>query len=105
MGLVVDACDRCEVRRQADGRWCTQEYLKELVEQYEHCPFADAELRAGKIGRAMQQHPEGISEEDLVKETGLDLGQIEAGIMWQNAEFVRWHRQFGEPDGPDAPPG
>ena len=84
---------------------CTQEHLRELVEQYKRRPFVDAELWVGKIDRVMQQHPEGISEEDLAEATGLDLGQIEAGVMWKNLEFLRWRRQFGETDGPDAPPG
>ncbi|MGP3980086.1 hypothetical protein [Streptomyces sp. KR80] len=50
-------------------------------------PFVDAELWAGKIARVLQEHPDGFSEEELVEETGLDLGQIEAGVMWQNIEF------------------
>ncbi|PAZ12913.1 hypothetical protein CLM62_27695 [Streptomyces sp. SA15] len=79
---------------------CTQEHLKELVEQYKRRPFVDAELWAGKIGRAMQQHPDGIDEEDLARETALSPEQIELGVLW-HLEFLRWREQFGQGDGAD----
>lgn len=80
---------------------CTQEHLKELVEQYKRRPFVDAGPWAGKIGRAMQQHPDGIDEEDLARETGLSPEQIELAVLWQNLEFLRWREQFGQGDDAD----
>ncbi|MFI5752434.1 hypothetical protein ACIBBE_42810 [Streptomyces sp. NPDC051644] len=81
---------------------CSREHLAELVEQYKRRPFTDAELWAGKIGRVMQQHPDGISENDLAEETGLDPGQIELGVLWQNVDFLRWNARFGKRDGPES---
>jgi hypothetical protein len=63
----------------------------------------DAELWAGKIARAMQQHPGGISEEAMSRETGLTPAQIELGVLWQNLGFLRWQQQFGgNDDGPGS---
>ncbi|MER5753204.1 hypothetical protein [Streptomyces sp. NPDC002088] len=42
---------------------------------------------AGKTTRTDQQHPEGISTEDLARETELSSGQIELGMMWKNLDF------------------
>lgn len=49
----------------------------------------DAELWAGKIYRAMDEHPAGMSEEKLVEATGLTLAQIELGVLWQNLNVLR----------------
>ncbi|MFJ2875521.1 MULTISPECIES: hypothetical protein [unclassified Streptomyces] len=106
--LVPDSSVIHEVDPQFDGkRWlsaCSREHLAELVEQYKHRPFVEAELWAGKIGRAIEQHRGEISEEDLARETGLTPEQIEAGVMWQNVEFLRFKRQQGgdgsDPSGP-----
>ncbi|MFE3187125.1 hypothetical protein ACFXKR_40765 [Streptomyces violascens] len=45
---------------------CSREHLRDLREQYRKLPFVDAELWSGKIYRAMDQHPAGMSEEELV---------------------------------------
>ncbi|MGW9032222.1 hypothetical protein ACWGQ5_51210 [Streptomyces sp. NPDC055722] len=66
----------------------------ELVEQYKRRPFMYAELWAGKITRVLRQHPKGISEEDLAKETGLTPDEIRHGVTWRNAEIQRWREQF-----------
>jgi len=57
----------------------------------------DAELWAGNIGRVMDQHFDGISEEDLAAGTGLTPEQIELGVLWQNLD---WHQRFGKGEGP-----
>jgi hypothetical protein len=86
--------------RKFDGKrmvvGCTKEHLAELVEQYKHRPFAGAELWSGKIARALQKYEGQINEEGLAEETGLTPDQIEAGVTWQNLEYLRWREQFGE---------
>jgi hypothetical protein len=95
--------------RKFDGKrmvvGCTKEHLAELVEQYKHRPFAGAELWSGKIARALQKYEGQINEEGLAEETGLTPDQIEAGVTWQNLEYLRWREQFGENDpGPPRKP-
>ncbi|MFF3910321.1 hypothetical protein ACFYZJ_31225 [Streptomyces sp. NPDC001848] len=94
------------VSHQYDGKrmlvGCSREHLEELVEQYKRRPFLDAELWAGKIARVLRRHPEGISEEDLARESGLTHEQIQRGVMWQNTEAQRWLEQHSQ-DGDDAP--
>ncbi|MGV9566026.1 hypothetical protein [Streptomyces sp. NPDC003480] len=75
---------------------CSREHLDELVEQYKRRPFVDAELRAGKIARVLRQHPEGVSEEGLARESGLTHEQIQRGVMWQNTEAQRWLEQHSQ---------
>lgn len=84
---------------------CSREHLAELVEQYKHRPFIDAELWAGKIYRAMEEHPDGISSEALAEETGLDQAQIELGVLWQNMGALRWHQQYGQGQDEGPEPG
>ncbi|MFF6984507.1 hypothetical protein ACFZAV_44245 [Streptomyces sp. NPDC008343] len=81
---------------------CSRQHLAELDEQYKHRPFVDAELWQGKIARAMQRHPDGVSPEGLAEETGLSLQQIEAGVTWRTIDFQHWHQQFRKKNGPDA---
>ncbi|MGW1617426.1 hypothetical protein ACWCQZ_50820 [Streptomyces sp. NPDC002285] len=81
---------------------CSRQHLAELTEQYKHRPFVDAELWQGKIARAIQHHPDGISPETLAEETGLNLQQIEAGVTWRTIDFQHWHQQFRKKNGPDA---
>ncbi|GAA3048539.1 AsnC family protein [Streptomyces glomeratus] len=83
---------------------CSREHLARLVEQYKCRPFVAAELWAGKIMRALQRHPEGISEEDLAAETGLSAEQVQRAVMWHNIEARRWLEQYGqnEDDGHDG---
>ncbi|MFB9573690.1 hypothetical protein [Streptomyces yanii] len=38
---------------------CTPEHGRQLIEQYQARPFVEPELWAGKVGRALLQHPEG----------------------------------------------
>ncbi|GGX55570.1 hypothetical protein [Streptomyces noursei] len=85
--LVRDSSSIHAVDAQFDGKrmvvGCTKEHLAELVKQYKHRPFVDAELWAGQIARALQKHEGRISEEDLAEGTGLTPDQIEAGATWQ----------------------
>ena len=62
---------------------CSPDHLGELQERYRQRPFVNEELWAGKIGRATQDHPFGISEKELVEATGLNLLQIERAVAWQ----------------------
>ncbi|MCL3999049.1 hypothetical protein [Streptomyces lavenduligriseus] len=75
---------------------CSREHLRDLQEQYRQRPFVDAELWAGKIYRAMDEHPAGMSEEELVEATGLTPAQIELGVLWQNLGALRWHQRSGQ---------
>ncbi|MFB7836136.1 hypothetical protein [Streptomyces sp. NPDC056056] len=75
---------------------CSREHQRDLEEQYRRRPFTDAELWAGKIYRAMDEHPDGMSEEKLAEETGLTPAQIELGALWQNLGALRWHQRFGQ---------
>ncbi|MGN5381163.1 hypothetical protein ACQ4WX_40585 [Streptomyces lasalocidi] len=88
-----------------DGkRWltaCSREHLAALVDVYAQRPFVDAELWAGKIGRAVEAHRGRISPEELAEETGLTQAQVEVGQSWQELDALRWHRRFGTADGPD----
>ncbi|MBK6017593.1 hypothetical protein [Streptomyces sp. MBT53] len=77
---------------------CSPEHLRDLQKQYRKRPFIDAELWAGKIYRAMDAHPDGLSREELEEETGLTPAQIELGVLWQNLGALRWHQQFGQGD-------
>ena len=104
--LVWDSSAIHAVDPDLDGRRmiiaCCDDHLTELIGQYKRRPFLRPELWAGQIARAMERHPEGLGDDDLIAETGLDPGQIEVGVMWHNLEFIRWHRRFGEGDGPQT---
>ncbi|MFJ8470050.1 hypothetical protein [Streptomyces swartbergensis] len=56
----------------------------------------DAELWAGNIERVLDEHPEGISQEELCSLTGLNPAQIELGVLWQD---LMWHQRFGRRGG------
>jgi hypothetical protein len=68
---------------------CSTAHMAELQEQYRRRPFENRELWAGKVSRVLEQHPQGLSRERLVEETGLNLLQIEAGVAWQNQQLRR----------------
>ncbi|MYT25993.1 hypothetical protein GTW69_37960 [Streptomyces sp. SID7760] len=92
---AVHAVDpRLDGKRMVVG--CSREHLAELVAQYERRPFIDAELWAGKIGRAIEAHGGVISPEELVEETALTEAQIERAVLWQNLGALRWHQRFGK---------
>lgn len=65
---------------------CTQEHLRELVEQYRQRPFVEAEQWAGKIMRAVAgSHGRRVDDDDVLCElTGLTVQQIHAGVAWHN---------------------
>lgn len=71
-----------------------------LIEQYKRRLFVDEELWAGKIGRAVEAHPGGISAEVLAQETGLDQVQIERADTWNNVRFMRQRGRRGGGPGP-----
>ncbi|MGW1617377.1 hypothetical protein ACWCQZ_50455 [Streptomyces sp. NPDC002285] len=102
---VVPDSSSITVDPEFDGKrlivGCSREHLAALTDCYKHRPFMDAELWSGKIARVIQQHPDGISPQDLAEETGLDMDQIETGVSWRTIDFVHWHQQFGT-HGPDA---
>jgi hypothetical protein len=104
--LVPDSSSIHAVDPKFDGKrmivGCSREHLAELVEQYKQRPFVDAELWAGKIGRAIEAHGGRISPEELAEETGLTEAQIELGVLWQNLGALRWHQRFGKGDGPES---
>ncbi|MCZ0984771.1 hypothetical protein O1M54_01950 [Streptomyces diastatochromogenes] len=81
---------------------CSSEHVAALVEVYKQRPFVDAELWAGKIGRAIEAHRGRISPEELAEETGLTQAQIELGMSWQKLDALRWHQRFGKYDGPES---
>ncbi|MCX4404195.1 hypothetical protein OG840_21365 [Streptomyces sp. NBC_01764] len=81
---------------------CSSEHMAALVDAYEQRPFVDAELWAGKIGRAIEAHRARISPEELAEETRLTQAQIELGMLWQELDAQRWHQRFGKYDGPES---
>ncbi|MEU6184189.1 hypothetical protein [Streptomyces coeruleorubidus] len=84
---VVHAHDpRYDGARMVVG--CAREHLQLVQEQYRQRPFVDAELWAGKIERVLDKHPEGISQEELCRLTGLNPAQIELGVLWQDVHFL-----------------
>lgn len=92
---TVHAVDpTCDGQRKVIGY--SLEHLAQLIDQYTRRPFLDAELRAGKVARALWQHPKGTSEEELVRETGRTADQIQRAAMRQNAEAQRRIEQFGQ---------
>ncbi|MFJ5220172.1 hypothetical protein ACIP98_36470 [Streptomyces sp. NPDC088354] len=77
---IVHSVDpRLDGKRMVVG--CSREHMAELVAQYKHRPFIDAELWAGKISRAIEAHGGKVSPEELAEETGLTEEQIEFGVM------------------------
>ncbi|MFF3911631.1 hypothetical protein ACFYZJ_38170 [Streptomyces sp. NPDC001848] len=98
--LVRDSSAVHAVESKYDGKRtlvaCSREHLAELLEQYKRRPFVDAELWAGKIARVLRRHPEGVSEEDLARDSGLTHVQIQRGVMWQNTEAQRWLEQHAQ---------
>lgn len=61
---------------------CCADHLAELQRQYGERPYVTEELWVARIDRAMQQHRMGLSNEQLVRETGLTLLQLEAAARW-----------------------
>lgn len=68
---------------------CGREHLVALQEQYRRRPFVEEELWAGKIYRAVEHDPEGLSAESLTDATGLSLEQIERCMAWLKVQVRR----------------
>ncbi|MFD5616669.1 hypothetical protein [Kitasatospora sp. NPDC127060] len=89
---------------ERDGqRWivaCSREHGRQLVEQYRARPFVEPELWAGKIARALAEHPDGLSPTELAEKTGLTPEEVERGARWQAEAAADWYRRFGGADGP-----
>ncbi|MFF3516176.1 hypothetical protein [Streptomyces sp. NPDC002573] len=106
--LVPDSSAVHPVDPRLDGTrllvGCSRGHLAALVDQYEDQTFMPAELWAGKIARTLRQHPKGISEADLARETGLTRDQVRLGVIWQNTQAQCWleQRRRDEDDGPDT---
>ncbi|MDF3291533.1 hypothetical protein [Streptomyces silvisoli] len=81
---------------------CSRGHMAALVEVYKQRPFVDAELWAGKIGRAVEAHRGRISPEELAEETGLTEAQIELEVLWQSLDALRWHQRFEKSDGSEC---
>ncbi|MCZ0984659.1 hypothetical protein BEK98_45045 [Streptomyces diastatochromogenes] len=77
---------------------CCVDHLAELQRRFRERPFVAEELWVAKIDQVMQRHHVGLSNEQLVRETGLNLVQLEAA--------ARWCLGVGPPvDGPGADEG
>jgi hypothetical protein len=63
---------------------CSRDHLAELQEKYLRKPYVIEELWTGKISRAIQDHPFGLSLKQLAEVTGLSVPQIERAEAWQN---------------------
>ncbi|MEV6793442.1 hypothetical protein AB0M87_15880 [Streptomyces sp. NPDC051320] len=72
---------------------CCEEHLNALRDQYRRRPFIEEELWAGKISRALDQHPDGLTAEELGRTTGLMLPDIRSAMAWHN----RWMHQETQP--------
>ncbi|MFG2123837.1 hypothetical protein [Streptomyces sp. NPDC048710] len=85
-GQVKDSSFAHPVDPQQDGirivTACCADHLAELQRQYGERPFVTEELWVAMIDRAMQQHRMGLSNDQLVRETGLNLLQLEAAARW-----------------------
>ncbi|MFJ9870132.1 hypothetical protein [Streptomyces sp. NPDC101165] len=85
-GQVKDSSFAHPVDPQQDGirmvTACCADHLAELQRQYDERPFVTEELWVAKIDLAMQQRRMGLSNDQLVRETGLNLLQLEAAARW-----------------------
>lgn len=61
---------------------CSAEHLTELIKKVGARPFVDEELWAGKMARALDTHPRGLSLYALAMETGLTQDQIAQAALW-----------------------
>jgi hypothetical protein len=80
---------------------CSPHHLGELQQQYRQRPFVNEEQWAGKIRRAMADHPLGLSQEQLIEATGLNLLQIERAVAW---ERERRESSMNGGESPSRPP-
>ncbi|MGW6414874.1 hypothetical protein [Streptomyces sp. NPDC055055] len=58
----------------------------------------DAELWAGRIALVLQQHPDGLSTQQLAAATGLTTAQVGRALAWQR----NYRRSGDEPTPPTA---
>ncbi|UYB40953.1 hypothetical protein SLV14_003633 [Streptomyces sp. Je 1-4] len=80
---------------------CSAECLQKIEEKFRQRPFVHEELWAGKIVRAIMEHPQGLSPRELDRETGLKPSQILAGLAWLE-ERRRGSKRSGGPGGSAA---
>ncbi|MER7540806.1 hypothetical protein ABTX77_39500 [Streptomyces sp. NPDC097704] len=89
-GLVQDSSWIHPADPDQDGRRlvtaCCLDHLDEVRELYRARPFVNAELWARKIDRALAQYPQGLSTEELIEETGLNLIQLERATVWRSEQ-------------------
>ncbi len=99
-GRVRDSSWADPADPEHDGRRpitaCGTAHLADLQQRYLHRPFVNEELWAAKIDRAQTQHPH-LSQEQLAKETGLNLLQLEAAARWGATRRVRGADALDEP--------
>ncbi|MBT2365722.1 hypothetical protein J7E88_10430 [Streptomyces sp. ISL-10] len=93
-GRVPDSSWADPVDRELDG-WrpivaCGIKHLADMQQYYRQRPFVNEELWAMKIDRAQSaQHPLQLNQEQLTRETGLNLLQIEAAARWGATKTTR----------------
>ncbi|WP_127353760.1 hypothetical protein [Actinacidiphila soli] len=73
---------------------CCAEHLAELQDEYRRRPFVAEEQWAGKVGRALDAHPTGISVDEMLEDTGLTSEQVDRGLAWNN-DRLRRRRDHG----------
>ncbi|WP_051838787.1 hypothetical protein [Streptomyces sp. NRRL WC-3742] len=104
--VVRDSSVVHRTNQEFDGRRllvaCGREHGRQLVEQYRDRPFVEPEQWAAKIGRALDQHPNGLSGAELAEATGLTPAQIEIGVRWQAMAATDWRSRVGLDGGPDG---
>jgi hypothetical protein len=76
---------------------CSLDHLKVLRRQYLQRRFQVEELWARKVTRAIQNHPEGVTAEQLTQETGLTLPQIDRAVQWRRNTRLRMTEQSDTP--------
>jgi hypothetical protein len=65
---------------------CDKDHFEELSAQYRERAYADEELWAGKVTRAVQEAwPGGVWGEELERATGLSAQQIGRAAEWNRA--------------------
>ncbi|WP_407548071.1 hypothetical protein QOM21_03585 [Streptomyces sp. Pv4-95] len=68
---------------------CSAAHLAELRDEYERRPYIDEEQWAGKMSRALDRHPDGLTFEQMAAITGLTRGQLDRAFAWHNLRVRR----------------
>ncbi|MCX2182670.1 hypothetical protein KV205_19355 [Streptomyces sp. SKN60] len=99
-GRVRDSSSVHPINPARDGQrvltCCSAAHLAELQQHYRRRPFVNEELWAMKIDRAMRQHSHRLTNEQLIRETGLNLIQLEASATWRYRRHYDIPKSAGE---------